>query len=387
MFHTKVCALYEYFWVILIGINMPSRWDNISKVYMRYERHVSSISLLSGFVFDAVTLKRVDLFMENFWIVAHLLVVAIGIIILNMYENKQIKKENTRARFWMIFMIQFAFGGLFSTFLVFYFRSATLATSWPFLLILGLVFCFNEIFKHHYSRLSFQVSIFFIALFSFAIYFVPVLVHQIGDDVFILSGVASLISIWLFIRLLAVTTREKFRESAPIIILSIGGIFIAINALYFYNFIPPIPLSLKDAGVFHSLVKNGDGNYVAGYESRSVTQEVKDYLRSYQDFHEAPDDPIYAYSAIFSPSSLNINVIHEWQYYDETAKAWKTTDRINLPIVGGRDGGFRTYSMRAGLTPGLWRVNIKTENGKLIGRLKFNVQLTDTDVQMESGIR
>jgi hypothetical protein len=37
--------------------------------YGRYERPISSLSLVGGFIFGAVTLKRVDLFWENIWVV------------------------------------------------------------------------------------------------------------------------------------------------------------------------------------------------------------------------------------------------------------------------------------------------------------------------------
>ena len=43
--------------------------------YARIEGPFSSLSLIAGFVFDAVTLTRVDEFWENFWVVGHLAIV------------------------------------------------------------------------------------------------------------------------------------------------------------------------------------------------------------------------------------------------------------------------------------------------------------------------
>jgi hypothetical protein len=83
--------------------------------------------------------------------------------------------------------------------------------------------------------------------------------------------------------------------------------------------------------------------------------------------------PVYVFSAIFSPKNLNLNIIHEWQHYNETTKEWDTESIVNLPVVGGRDGGFRTYSMRSNISAGKWRVNIKTNTGKTIGHLRFNI--------------
>src|ERR1700722_1309479 len=100
--------------------------DGIKTFYWKYERHISSLALIGGFVFDALTLKQVDQLIDNLWMVAHLTTVALCILLLNAIEKKEStehKKEGA-LHFWLIFIMQFAFGGLLSTFLVFYFRSA-----------------------------------------------------------------------------------------------------------------------------------------------------------------------------------------------------------------------------------------------------------------------
>jgi hypothetical protein len=141
------------------------------------------------------------------------------------------------------------------------------------------------------------------------------------------------------------------------------------NLFYFANIIPPIPLSLKDSGVFHDIERKSDGSYVGEYEDYGW----RGFLQMYSNYHYMAGDTVYAYSAIFSPSSLNINVTHEWQRYDETSEKWVSEGTVTLPVVGGRDGGFRTYSQRGDLSAGFWRVNVKTSNGLVIGRLRFEV--------------
>jgi hypothetical protein len=44
--------------------------------YARFERPISSLSLIGGFIFNAIALTRVDEFWENFWIIVHILLVA-----------------------------------------------------------------------------------------------------------------------------------------------------------------------------------------------------------------------------------------------------------------------------------------------------------------------
>jgi len=153
--------------------------------------------------------------------------------------------------------------------------------------------------------------------------------------------------------------------------------------LYFTNLIPPIPLSLKDADVLHSIQRNTDSNYDVTYENHGW----REYFQMYPDYNETPGSPVYAYSAIFSPQDLNLNIVHEWQYYDAVQKKWLTESIINLPVVGGRNGGFRTYSVRSNLAPGKWKVNIKTDQGQTIGHLRFNVISSQIEPVLASGVK
>jgi hypothetical protein len=354
------------------AVFLRGMWKKITSFYWRYERHISSLALIGGFVFDALTLKKVDQLIDNLWVVVHLLVVSLCIFLLNVTEREDKGRVRENFQFWLIFIMQFAFGGLLSTFLVFYFRSATLSASWPFLLLLLLAFAGNEIFKKHYSRLIFQISFLFISIFSFAIYVLPILFHEIGSGVFLLSGLVSLVAISFFIFMLWLFARERFGslKDQYILLAAIVGIYAIVNVLYFTNLIPPLPLSLKAAGVYHSLVRDADGNYDATEEPKSW----QNFFIAYDPYYEVPGDPIYAYTAIYSPAKLDTTIIDEWQYYATSTNKWITESRIDLPIDGGRDGGYRTYSSKTSLTPGFWRVNVVTSNGLYIGRIKFEVR-------------
>ncbi|MDO8590949.1 MAG: DUF2914 domain-containing protein, partial [bacterium] len=50
------------------------------------------------------------------------------------------------------------------------------------------------------------------------------------------------------------------------------------------------------------------------------------------------------------------------------------TDLIQFPIVGGRDEGFRGYSIKSSVFPGRWRVDVETAEKNLIGRVEFTVE-------------
>jgi hypothetical protein len=353
-----------------------SLFEPIRNFYGRFERPISSFSLVAGFVFDALTLKRVDTLFENLWILAHLIVVAIFIILIHQTEVATGDEHNpSRRHFWYVNILQFFFGGILSTYLVFYFRSSDIFTTWPFIALLILAFWANESLKKHYVRLSFQIILFFLSIYSFMIFLIPIVLHEISSRIFLFSGVVSLaiISLFTFLVFQFIKNKKEKFESKRMIIALILLIFIVVNGLYFTNLIPPIPLSLKDAEVLHSISRNADGNYDVIYEDHGW----KGYFMLYPDFHEVSGQPVYAYSAVFSPKGLNIKIIHEWQHYDQTKKKWITEGEITLSVIGGRDGGFRTYSTRSNLADGKWRVNIKTENGQTIGHLRFNVVSVD----------
>jgi hypothetical protein len=345
--------------------------------YVQNETRLSTLGLVFGFIFDAITLKRVDLFWENVWVIVHLAGAAIGIIFLNLYEKGRVKEEVPgRMHFYLLLLIQFMFGGLLSTFLVFYFRSATLATSWPFLLLLAIVFMANERLKKHYTRLSFQISVLFISTYSFAIYIVPVFFHRVGADIFIISGALSVIALAVFLFFLWFITREEFKKSRNILMWSIGSIVVLINFFYFTNLIPPLPLSVKEAGVYRSVYRNPEGKYITESDSvtRGLLQRVKSFFTLYERYNQTPGDPVYLYSAVFSPTRFNTSIVHHWQRYSDVQKRWMTMARIPLPIAGGRDGGYRTYSYKTNLQEGKWRVDVETLNGQDIGRVRFIIE-------------
>lgn len=352
--------------------------------YGRYERPVSSVSLVGGFVFDAITLKRVDLFWENLWVGAHFIIIAIFIILINLQENEAMDdKDASKKHFWHINILQFFFGGLLSAFIVFYYRSSTILDTWPFLFILLIAFVANESLKKHYARLAFQIGLFFLSLLAFTIFIVPVLFHRIGWDIFLISGAISLVILFLFLLGLKFIAKEKFKQSKKILMYSIAGIYLATNILYFLNLIPPIPLSLKEAGVYHSIYRNDSGKYVVEGEKKGLFN----YFSLREDFHAVKGSWAYAHSAIFSPAEFKNNIVHVWQKYNGASGQWTAVYRIdNIITTGGRDGGYRTYSYIKNIAPGEWRVNIETSDHKLIGRLRFNVTRVDTEPVLKTEV-
>lgn len=79
---------------------------------------------------------------------------------------------------------------------------------------------------------------------------------------------------------------------------------------------------------------------------------------------------LYAYTAINAPRGLNERIYHVWQLNG------KEVDRIALDIHGGRKEGYRAWTHKQNFPPnpvGRWQVRVLTEDGQVIGVLRFKV--------------
>ena len=336
-----------------------------------YERYVSPVSLVAGFLADNyILLRRVDLWTSNALLFFYLTVAAGGILLINAVEAGRVRDSRIiNAAPLIPVVVQFSFGGLFSGYLSLYSRSAGLFQSWVFILVLAALLLSNERFTRLYRQFSFQIPLYFTVLFSFFTFFLPVVVHQIGPIIFLASGCFSIGAVALLLWTLSLIAPQREAQDRTTVARSIAVIFLVFNALYFSNLIPPLPLSLKEAGVYHDISRSSGVYKLIG----ETTPWYEAFIYR-ETFHRVPRDIVYVYTAIFAPSGLTTPIIHEWQRYDDVSRKWVTTNTISFSINGGRDGGYRGYTQKSGLAEGKWRVNVLTTYGATIGRVSFNVE-------------
>lgn len=350
---------------------MAFRESRIFKWWERYEHHLGVGALLVGFVFDLIIADRPDSFANNLLLLFYLVVCASIIIALNRREMRKLEAQHSTEPLFLLLILQFCFGGLASNLLVLYGRSGTLAGSAVFLgLLVALIFG-NEFMRSRYAQLRFNVGVYYVLLFSYLLIAVPVFVtHTMGVGTFLLTGVISLGVIAGFLALLSIIV---FRSREPAKLFGVSsvvlGIFLTFNLLYFLNIIPPVPLSLKNIGIYHSLLKKSDGNYTALYEPSAWWQVWRDTNERYV---LGAGESAFCFSSVFAPTNLSVPVYHRWEKLD-AQEQWMTQALVAFPIQGGRDLGYRGYSVKANLTPGKWRCSVETQNGSLVGRLSFEV--------------
>ncbi len=343
----------------------------VTSFYERYENRISLLALALGFFLDSLFLVQVDKLGEQVVLTTYILISGLAIFFISKNESEDGSKvKNDRAHFWQTLCLQFALGGLFSAYVIFYARGATLESTWPYLIVLGAYFLGNEFLKKHYLRFSFRLSIYFFALLLYFVIIVPALLKSISSLVFIFSTLLAVITFRFFVRLLQRYKKDGIKKTRKIRIIYYATTLLIINIFYFANIIPPLPLLLKDTGVYHNLIPKGDGGYIVSAETPSG---LFDLFSSKDVFHRYSYEPVYVFTAVYSPVDLNTNVIHNWQWFDESKNRWVTASNVSVPIRGGRQDGYRLYSFKYNLTEGLWRVNVLTNNSRLIGRVKFEV--------------
>lgn len=330
-----------------------------------YERHISAAGMVGGFAFDNYAFGRVDHPATLLVIFAYIAAAACSIALL----HRAASRGEARGPWRTIFSAstQFALGGLWSAFLVFYGRSAVLSASWPFLLLLAGMLVGNEVFRAYHSRLVFTTLLFFFALFSYATFALPILTRTIGTGTFLMSGVISVGAFAGYLLLLDRLGPSRFRQAARAIALGAVAVFAGLNLFYFASLLPPLPLALADAGVYHSVKRQGEVYVAQGEPQRGFFG-----LGPAPTVHLAKGEPLYFYSAVFAPIALTTRLVHRWQRYDGTR--WSDESTVSFPIRGGRENGYRAYSIKSSPRPGRWRVDIRLMDGRLIGRTVFNVE-------------
>jgi len=274
-----------------------------------YERHLSAAGMLGGFGVDYAAYGRLDHAVTQTVLIVYLSVAAGSILLLHYLEGLAVSEGFlAKLRGWLPVVTQFAFGTLWSAFLVFYARSGVFVASWPFLLVLLAIFVGNEVFKVYHSRLIFTTVLLAFALLSYAIFMVPVFTHTIGRWTFLGSTAAAAIVFVLFLRLLNWVGHSRLGNLRWQIGLGALGVFMAVNALYFLNVLPPLPLAMQRAGVFHQIKRMGSVYYAMG-----EPQTWLEYFGIPPVVHVTGDEPVYVYSAVFAPIALKTDVVHVWQ--------------------------------------------------------------------------
>jgi hypothetical protein len=130
--------------------------------------------------------------------------------------------------------------------------------------------------------------------------------------------------------------------------LLVGLVFPVALLLGAARMVPAVPMGLVDAAI---------GTRRAGYEVTDPTDRLQRVPSS-----------LVCTTSIFAPLGVRDHLLHVWR------KDGVVVDRIELEIRGGREAGFRTYSVKRnfGAEPnGTWSCAVETASGQFLGERRI----------------
>lgn len=342
-------------------------------LWERYNRHINTGGLVIGFFFDLYLATSPASIANNALLLGYLVISAGCIMLLNARRKVISDGGRSTEPLILLFVLQFCHGGLASNLAILYGMSGTVSSSLLFIGLLGCLLVGNELLRSRYALLRFNIGVYYTLLLTYIVIATPTFIfHSIGGVEFVASTIISLVVMGAFLFLLYSTVLRvsersvQVREAAGIVL----AIFVLFNTLYFSGLIPPVPLSAKNIGIYHSLSRDTAGNYPVTYEPPAWFAFWRDTSTTYT--HVA-GRTAYCFAAIFAPGGLRTPITHTWELYDEDTKTWEIQSSTTFSMLGGRADGYRGYSSHSNLSAGEWRCNVQTSRGQLISRFSFTV--------------
>ena len=187
-----------------------------------------------------------------------------------------------------------------------------------------------------------------LTLFAALLTALPVILHLTTDQSFKLAlGIAMLLS---FPSLASIFPIRTVRNALAILCITLG---IGAAGWVLRSWVPPATLWMTEVAISTQV------------EDRTPGTSLKEVSAA-----QIRGNGLYAYTAINAPRGLDERIYHVWQFNG------KEVDRIALDIHGGRKEGYRAWTHKQNFPDnpaGKWQVRVLTENGQMIGVLRFNV--------------
>jgi len=340
------------------------------------QRYLPVIFFMVGFVWDSLTLGRIDRMYDRIILCTYLTSLSVCLYLFNLVEDDRWKGtflEKYEAYFPLA--IQFFLGGLCSAYVIYFSRSVSFSKTASFFVILVILLFANEMLKKRISNKYLQFGAYFFVNFTFFTFFVPLIVKHMNSFIFLVSGGISLATtlgliVYIFNESPSTQKEVHLGKLTGLIL----GIYLLINSFYFLNLIPPVPLALDEGLVAHSIEKQ-DNEYLVSYEREPWYQIWKDNRHQYE---YEPGSNVYIFTSIFAPSDFEKDILHRWKWYSPYTNKWEIIDEIGFEITGGRDEGFRGYTYKNKMMEGEWKVDVITEEGSVLGIIKFKIEVDST---------
>ncbi len=342
----------------------PSLTPFFLNFYRRHEVPVSFIMFGLGFVFDVLTIRRIDSTRALIQQALYLLMLGILLLLEIRKVTGGLKLKAKGERIWQYhgLVVHFLFGSLLSWNTIFYFSSASALTSFAFILLLGALMVANEVGKSRSPGIPLRISLFSVCTLSYFLFLYPIFLGKLSRSSFWLgfgSSLTLVLLLWAGHGLEA--TRHWRKVILPALIVHL--IFLFAHAT---NLIPPVPVAVKKIGVYHGVEKRGD-RYLAQY----LATDWNPWPWAKAEFAARSGDKLTVVLSIFSPRSFSDDITLKWYRFNGD---WRLEDTIPLSILGGREKGYRGHGTKQFFTPGDWKVIVETSDQREVGRVRFSVR-------------
>jgi hypothetical protein len=266
--------------------------------------------------------------------------------------------------------MHFMLGTLLNAFSLFYVKSGSGVTAVLFLALISLLLLVNEHPRFHRLGPVVLFGLYSFSLTSYLAYLIPVVAGFLRPWMFFAASGLSLLPILALARLMA-----RWGEDSLLAFRQAVGPAVAVQALllvlFVFHLVPPVPLSVRSLGVWHGVEREGT-EFKLSRVPRARWNEA--WRKDEPVFLARPSDRVFVFTRIFAPHNFRDRVRVRWTKWEPWRNAWTQSDAIPLRIVGGREEGFGGYAYKQNWSPGDWQVAVETEDGREIGRVRFEIQ-------------
>jgi len=352
-------------------------FGRIRALRQRHAREESILFFIGGFAFDAVMVGRIDETPVLIQQASYLTVTGLLLAAMLYLERKGWEPPEWLRRPWKAAepLLHFMLGTLLNAYILFYVKSGSGLTALIFLVLISALLLINEMPRFHQLGPVVLVGLYSFALTSYLAYLFPVLLGHLRAWMFFAASALSFLPMVLLARAMGRGSGKEGRRSAlRHVLLPSVGVQALLVGLFVFRLVPPVPLSARSLGVYHQVEREG-AEFKLSRLPRPRWSEP--WRRDEPVFLARTGDRVFVFTRIFAPHNFRDQVRVRWARQDAQGR-WEQSDAIPLRIVGGREEGFGGYAYKQNWSPGNWRVAVETEDGREIGRIRFEI-LQDPD--------
>lgn len=356
-------------------VKTPTLLERVQAFRSRHEMAEIAVFFFLGFLYDVLTLGRID---DPLGIVMQggYLGLLAGLLVLEQRYADGTEPPGLLGKAWRFSedAIHFLFGSLMSALTLFFFKSASGLTAFAFLVVMFALMVANELPRFRALGPVMRVGLFSLCVTAYFSYVLPVVFGVMGVWMFVLAvvlGSASLLGFMYVIRRWTTDLNVlKWRVAAPG--MSVQGVLLV---LYLLKVVPPVPVAVQYSGIYHDVkpLKTPSGRE---YHLSHEREWWKFWQRGDQDFRVREGDKAWFFFSVFAPKGFEEYKLRVRWFHDDPQKGWREHGNGTLLNIthSGNEWGYRSYAYTSNPKPGDWRVVLETEAGHEINRMSFEVE-------------